>query len=1139
MKAVVGTALIAGAIALTVASGGIGAIAAIGASGAIGALFAGVVVTAAMTGAELDMASIADALTNTPTTPVTIRSPAAPWHAVYGNIRTGGTVIDCNSYGDNFKYCDQIICLACHPIDSVVQHTEVIPGDATFPSFGGLYINGQGMQFRNNAQGGSGIPASIGYDINGIPFGYTSSNDIQDLNQNHYSTGTHVYMEAYYGDGKSYQAGHGQIDNQISQFYIDQGPSGHWNSNCGMMIDVGTSAYTGGTVSGPIYANEQGVPKGISYVYLRLLYASNLWAGGMPQSFRFDIRGKNDIWDPRLSGGTGGYAFTSNAALIIADFLTNQYFGMGYRMADINQAQLIAAANICDTEIPLAAGGTVAEYTINGTFDTSQNPATTLKAMLQACDGQLTCVGGVWFIFPGAYVFPTATITPSMLAGPMNVSVNQKPRDLFNAVKGTFICPAAVDTFGSPNIFLNEQPNIFNGQWQPQPYPPYSMDSQHGYSSDVWLAQDGQKLYKELSFPFVTNAATCQRLAKQSLVRSRTGNGIEDSLNKGLSFSVDCNLSAYDIVAHDTVWFNYPRFNWTAPPSSFSVPTADIPEYTYTEFEVVSTSFNIREQGPGKPPVPVYTLNLRATSPNIFLWNPADELPMTENKYPQFINTMQVAGPTSLTATSGSAHAIVNPDGTQSDGILAKWTAPADGYVLNGGDLVVQIMPVVTTAQTYTSTPVTGGGVDNTIALSGSTNPFAAAGSIFLAGAGVGGVDWTGTIASVSGQNCTLVQAPPTAVTNGAILGAGWQTVTRLDGATNQYLIGSLVDGEQYYVQVYAQNSAGRTSVPAIAGPVTATSGSSTPGLLPYPILPNPIRVAVDLNGYVQNLGASGGTTIGATGAGTLGLIDSSGTQIPNAVIPKQVVNTYPFAATNSATRPTGANDGDIVYFDQASGPSGCLYVVDQNQGVISGIDSPPLITLLPINPPSGLGSFVATNITPESFQISSKTTGSTVTYPSVAMTKASITYNPSYSPTVLTAFDASNTAVNQTAAGSFTTSVLVAVALSVNDTWPPLVSGSISFVAQVWSGNMGTLLASGPLTINWNSRQTSAQSSIQLPVNIAEGSAFTVRVYATSDTTGAGGVGLCEVSAVELTVSAGASSVNGVNFTGTIIEGW
>ncbi|HET9087130.1 MAG TPA: hypothetical protein VFN53_06395 [Acidobacteriaceae bacterium] len=753
-----------------------------------------------------------------PTTPQTVKSPVAPWQIVYGNVRCGGTIIDCNSYGsdgNDFKYADMVVVLAAHPCVGVQQHTETINGTTPFPSYGGLYINGQGMQWRNNAEGGSTPPGTYTEDFGATPFGFTTSNDLQDLNQNHYRTGGHVYMETYNGTGQSYQGG-SLVQNQVSQYYVTKGPSGHWDDTCTLMYDLGTTPQSGGTTANPIYLNEQGVPKGFTYVYIRLLYAASLWSGGLPNSLRFDLQGKNDIWDPRLNSGAGGYAFTTNAALIIADFMTNPYWGMGYKMADIDQTQLIAAANICDIAIDQAEGGQIPQYTINGSFTTAVSPAETLKAMLTCCAGSLVEINGLWNIFPGAYVFPTATITPAMMNTPIHVKTGQKGRDLINAVKGKFVCPAAVDTIGSPNVFLNEQPNIYNGQWQSQPFPAYAMDPQHGYSSDIWLARDGQKLYQDLSLPFVTNSNTAQRLAKIALLRNRMGNGLDDNYNQGATISLTCSLAAYDIVAHDTVWISYPRFGWTAPPAGAT--TYDPATQAYTEFEVLSSTFTVDESSGA--PVPGIHLILKPVSPDIYTWNASDQVPLQGNKYPQFANTMQVGAPSNFVIQSGSATSLVGNDGSVKSTILCTWTPPSDAYVSNGGQIVLQLMPYVAAANTYTCLA----NQDN-LTIGGTSNPFGVGDQVLLAGAATGGGMLSSTVYAVSGQTIYVTRAPRNAVTAGNIQMAAWDTIANLYGGTTKYSISNVSDGSQYFVQIFAQNSAGIVSDYIIAGPLLVSNG--------------------------------------------------------------------------------------------------------------------------------------------------------------------------------------------------------------------------------------------------------------------------------------------------------------------------
>ncbi len=546
---------------------------------------------------------------------------------------------------------------------------------------------------------------------------------------------------------------------------------------------------------------------------------------------RFDVQGKNDIFDPRMNNGAGGRQWTNNAALVIADFMVNPYWGMGYSMNDINQTQLIAAANICDIAIDQAEGGQIAQYTINGTFTTATTPSEILQSMLTAMGGTITNVDGQWYIYPGAYVFPTSTIDSSMMLSSIQVKTGQKGRDLINAVKGHFVCPAAVDTIGSPNVFLNEQPNIFNGQWQTQAFPAYAMDQQHGYSSDIWLTKDGQKLYADLSLPFTTNSNTAQRLAKQVLLKNRSGNGLDDAYNQGASFTVTCNLQAYNIVPHDTVWVSYPRFNWTAPPAGYTQAQYNPATDVYTEFEVMHVDFAVHEQS-GAAPMPAVTLTLRATSPNIYVFNPSDQVPLQGNKYPQFENTMQVPAPTNFEIQSGANTVITGSDGSIKSSILCTWTPPADGFVSHGGKIILQLMPYTAAQLTYNAQA----NQDN-ITINGTTNPFTVGEYIILYGANSNGGHLTSQIYAVDGQVCYVTIAPYVAVSGGFIQTAGWETIANLYGGTSKFSITNVSDGDLYFVQIFAENTDNRTSSYLIAGPLQVSNGitNTANGIPVYP----------------------------------------------------------------------------------------------------------------------------------------------------------------------------------------------------------------------------------------------------------------------------------------------------------------
>jgi hypothetical protein len=108
--------------------------------------------------------------------------------------------------------------------------------------------------------------------------------------------------------------------------------------------------------------------RGCAGVHLRLIWSADKYPNGTPNA-TFDVKGRK-VYDPR----TGLTAWSDNPALCTRDFLSNTDFGLGAPDSEIDDALVIAAANICDELISLAAGGTEKRYTANGSFQTSEEP---------------------------------------------------------------------------------------------------------------------------------------------------------------------------------------------------------------------------------------------------------------------------------------------------------------------------------------------------------------------------------------------------------------------------------------------------------------------------------------------------------------------------------------------------------------------------------------------------------------------------------------------------------------------------------------------------------------------------------------------------------------------------------------------
>ena len=88
---------------------------------------------------------------------------------------------------------------------------------------------------------------------------------------------------------------------------------------------------------------------GIAAIYVRLEYNNELFGGGIPY-ISVVMRGKNDIYDPR----EGTFGYTDNAALCLADYITDP-LGLNANYSDeVDEDTLVAAANVCDEFLPLA-----------------------------------------------------------------------------------------------------------------------------------------------------------------------------------------------------------------------------------------------------------------------------------------------------------------------------------------------------------------------------------------------------------------------------------------------------------------------------------------------------------------------------------------------------------------------------------------------------------------------------------------------------------------------------------------------------------------------------------------------------------------------------------------------------------------
>jgi hypothetical protein len=355
------------------------------------------------------------------------------------------------------------------------------------------------------------------------------------------------------------------------------------------------------------------VGNGCAYLYIRLEYDSDVFANGIPL-FTAIVKGAK-VYDPRQPSNPAAYS--NNPALCIRHYLTSAY-GLGDTSSEIDDVAFAAAANVCDEDIALAAGGTQNQYEMNGVVSASMTFGDAISKMLSSCAGTLFWGGGKWQLKPGYYSTPTASFTLDDLRGPISGSPRANMRDSFNSVRGKF--------------------NDADQDWITVDYPEIT--------STVFVDEDnGFEQPLDLELPFTTSSPMAQRLAKITLYRARDA----------ITFSADFGLSALSTQIGDTVSLTIDRYGWS--------------EKT---FEVTGWKF-YANQDAGDLRV---NLVLREISASSFDWD-ADETEIVSNNtsLPTF-NTVPAV--TSLALEDGS---FFGSDGTHYNGIRASWTASDDAFV--------------------------------------------------------------------------------------------------------------------------------------------------------------------------------------------------------------------------------------------------------------------------------------------------------------------------------------------------------------------------------------------------------------------------------------------------------------------------
>lgn len=469
---------------------------------------------------------------------LTLRNSIASRQMVYGQTRKGGTVIFEHATGSSKEYLHLVIVLADHQIEEIGQ----------------CWVDGAALII--NARGDA-----VTIDKNGKVITGTAD------------ATTAAQIAALTAEQKTEAA------------TLSYGNLIHIEKRLGTTTQT---AFDGLVSYAPDKWTSAHQMKGCAGVYVRLKYdSSNLTS--VP-NLTFDLKGKNDIYDPRTA--TTGY--TDNAALCTADYLKDTRFGLGATDEEIPDDELIIAANACDELVTKKDGTTEARYTMGGVIETSSNPSDIITDLAAAMGGYaIVTSGNRWRILPGVYrsVEPGLDFTIDDLRGPVKVSTRISRRTNYNGVKGVYCSPT--------------------NEWEAADYPQIQVSD--------YVDDDGQEIWGQLDLPMTTSASMAQRIARIALERMR----------RQITVDATFSMRAWRATPGDNITLTLDRYGWDQK-----------------VFEVAETKLATDDTG-----AITVVMSLREIDQYVFAWDIADEQTVAQAPTTDLPSPLDIPEPLSITVS--------------------------------------------------------------------------------------------------------------------------------------------------------------------------------------------------------------------------------------------------------------------------------------------------------------------------------------------------------------------------------------------------------------------------------------------------------------------------------------------------------
>jgi len=281
--------------------------------------------------------------------------------------------------------------------------------------------------------------------------------------------------------------------------------------------------------------------KSLSYIVTKFTLtdgSQELWDRLTPTNIKALVKGKNDIYDPRLDVAAGNaagdnptsatyQAWSDNPALCVANFLMDTEFGLGVPASKIDWADVVTSADACDVSVVVPNSGTQKRFTANGVIFATDSYRASLDKLLSSMNGSIFYSNGSYRIKAGVYESPALTLDADDLAGAITVKTSVERGERFNTIRPIIVDPAQ-------NHKSTEAPQV--------------------QLTSAVSRDNGEVITKDIQLPFTNTSFMAQRLSHKQIQLS--------DQQKVISFPA--NLSALNVDIGDRVSVTIDELNYSA-----------------------------------------------------------------------------------------------------------------------------------------------------------------------------------------------------------------------------------------------------------------------------------------------------------------------------------------------------------------------------------------------------------------------------------------------------------------------------------------------------------------------------------------------------------------------------------------------